>query len=413
MDAYKGEIRKRLSERRYAHQTSINTCESPPWVLVCSPRVVRVTRNARDLKPTEPNVHSDVRSGSDQGRRHQRSVIMAAVGVKHRRAPTLLNGLPPSRPYQPRGVTPQSLIDQYMAIHSPRGNHQQANDNRSGGQPPGSAMDPKSWWKLYVLETNVRSAATMHQSFSPKRQAWVDSLRSPRSSDTPRSHPRSAPQLTPGTARSLAESFAIASEYASESMWETEAKRRAAWRKRMKPDTRDVAMQCSPPPTPPGGWPQHRPAPRMKPKPTPVSKEEVNTAQTIIKGKFTDRFKSLTRAFKTADADRSGDITREEFDTILSTLNLSDIRKPVIDALCALIDVDANGCFDFNEFARILTVPDLYKTTATEEVNTSWAEVQQLNKRNIEVQEGIAAARQGMTIDEYREYYSVHKGMTF
>jgi Ca2+-binding EF-hand superfamily protein len=71
------------------------------------------------------------------------------------------------------------------------------------------------------------------------------------------------------------------------------------------------------------------------------------------------RFKSLKDAFAYCDTNGDGAISRSEFESVIATLDVSRVRKSSIDVLFELIDYDHNGEFDFLEFARVLTAPDV------------------------------------------------------
>ena len=206
------------------------------------------------------------------------------------RAPPSMPGI--VRPPPPGPITPEYLVDRYMSQNSPRalGSH------RKAPEPP---SDPESWWKLYVLSTHVRGAATLQQSF--RKEAWANSrLRSPRQPPgTPRSgggmppHSRSgrpAPQLP--RHRTAAQAFAIAESFIPEvmEMYSLDLQQ-------------NKNQQNFPPPPKPGpptmsrpgrpasprveGLAGHRAAPKMPGK--RASTAELNHAQKLIVQKLTDR----------------------------------------------------------------------------------------------------------------------------
>ena len=118
------------------------------------------------------------------------------------------------------------------------------------------------------------------------------------------------------------------------------------------------------------------------------------------------RFGSLQKAFRTVDEDRSGHISREELDAILRKVNLSSIRKSVLDHLWKLVDADNSGEFSYQEFARVMEAKDVYsmgELRQKAEVKDGAAEYRAQKK---EAQRRKAAAV-GMTVDEYCDYYSI------
>ena len=113
-------------------------------------------------------------------------------------------------------VTPHSLLDNYVAqkerekVVNPftrRGRRQthRAPPALIAGAPP---IDPTSWWKLYVLGTNMRATATLQHSY--RREAWSESVRTSSRTNTPR----------PPPSRSAREASAIADRFMDPSFLE-------------------------------------------------------------------------------------------------------------------------------------------------------------------------------------------------
>lgn len=108
------------------------------------------------------------------------------------------------------------------------------------------------------------------------------------------------------------------------------------------------------------------PAPRLRPGVTP---EELRRAQNLLRDRITDRHSNLHRAFRSADRDASGYISRDELIALVGRLNLGfAVREPVLDTLIDLMDVENDleddldeGPTDisYREFARALTSADV------------------------------------------------------
>ena len=279
----------------------------------------------------------------------------------HRRAPTLGG---PSRRFRPHGPTPESLVDTYMQKQKPPPPFGQAAHHRQAPERPANSMSPntpENWWKLHILGTHVRGASTLQQSFC--KEAWVDSLQSPRfmsgykhthSTWTPlssayhqhiRAAPRRSSRLTAAQAIDLAESYIPEVD----PYW---GKGKIDPRKPKQPvEMKSVGVQASP-----RSSVSHRRAPQMRH--APPTKEEVKHAQETIRMQLQTRFRNLQHAFMEIDSDRDGTITRTELDVQLEIMNLHTmIKKEAIDILFLAIDCDDdNQGIDFNEFCKALTI---------------------------------------------------------
>jgi len=326
---------------------------------------------------------------------------MFAASTAYRPAPTLSGQK--ARRY--RGPTPETLVDTYMAQHhSPR---YSGAGRRPPPSMPGAPMDPESWWRLYVLSTHVRGAATLQQSV--RKEAWADSLRSsPRQEvRSPPGSPRSSGSLSPRTRavrpapslpsqRTARQAMQMASSYPPFKATVPGDSPRALVRHR------DVGVQAA---IAGEGIQARRAAPAL-PRAT-ASAEELRQAQRQIVDKITTRFSTLRRAFRTWDADASGSITKEEFIFGLEVLNLNNIRKEVIDTLFNLIDFDSSGNFDFGEFTRVLTSEDVMNMNGPKvQVDNRGQQMRRELEAKRAAQERIAA-NVGLTVDEYCEYYGL------
>lgn len=118
------------------------------------------------------------------------------------------------------------------------------------------------------------------------------------------------------------------------------------------------------------------------------------------------RFSTLQRAFKTLDSNRSGAISRDELEAGLLTLNLDSIPKHVIDTLYVLFDVDENGYFDFPEFCRVLTAPDVLQLAELKQKSEK-ENVDKVRKQAKAAAQKKKAAEVGMTVQEYCEYFDI------
>lgn len=304
-----------------------------------------------------------------------------------------------------RGPTPEKLVDQYMQQQqSPRYHGGRVPSHRPAPSAPANAEE---WWKLYVLSTQMRGAATLQQSF--RKQAWADSLRSSSPRNSSAASPRSVNGLSPrsraarpapqrpvqrGAAR---EAFQKASAYPPYRQFDPAS---------MPAEMKSVGVQAEF--AGEGGF-ESRPhrAPPPPPPSRPVSPDELRHAQKLINDKLTTRFSTLQRAFKTMDADRSGSISRAELEFTLEVFNLQDIRKATVDRLFSLIDYDGNGEFDFQEFCRVLTAPDVMNMSGPKKrVDTRAEMARRAIEAKKEAQERVAA-NVGLTVEEYCDYYGL------
>ena len=98
--------------------------------------------------------------------------------AQHRRAPTLRTSP------RPQGPTPEQLVHMFLRrmpeMHVPsQPKTARGGIFRSDGAF-GKAMDPEQWWRLYMLNTNVRGAGVMHTS--QRKEAWAGTSESSRPS---------------------------------------------------------------------------------------------------------------------------------------------------------------------------------------------------------------------------------------
>ena len=350
--------------------------------------------------------------------------------IHYRPAPTL--GPSSARHRTRGGPTTESLVDMYMRQRVPqqpglRRQHNPASP-RNAAAGGGAAMDPETWWKLYVYSTQMRGIATLQHNF--RKEAWAESQRgSPRNAprpqgggalgggrpsprearrEAPRLSPRMSPRFHPDAARpapqrpqqrrSAREAIAMAANYPP---FQTHLQT-----PQPPPQKRSVAVQASPRESIAEVY-AARVAPQLPPS-ARITTAELQQAQKALVDKLTTRFSTLQRAFNTIDTDRSGSITRQEFDFFLEVLNLhTAFRRPVIDKLFELIDYDKNGEFDFQEFVRVLTSDDVNNMVAIKtKVDSRGDQARRALEEKRKAQEKIAA-NVGLTVQEFCEYYGL------
>lgn len=83
-------------------------------------------------------------------------------------------------------------------------------------------------------------------------------------------------------------------------------------------------------------------------------KGELFAAQKETQHKLESRYPTMIDAFKAADYDRSGTLTRQEVKTLYKTLRIQ-CREAVLDTLLDIVDTDESGAVDYKEFAQLLT----------------------------------------------------------
>jgi len=83
-------------------------------------------------------------------------------------------------------------------------------------------------------------------------------------------------------------------------------------------------------------------------------KGELFAAQREIQSKLLSRYPTMIAAFKAADADRSGTLTRSEIKGMLTTLRVM-CRSVTLDTLLDIVDTDGSSNLDYQEFAHVLT----------------------------------------------------------
>jgi len=98
-----------------------------------------------------------------------------------------------------------------------------------------------------------------------------------------------------------------------------------------------------------------------------ASSEEVAYWFAIIQNKMKDRFSEVRKAFRSLDADASGQLDPDEFKRMLEMFNLEKVPDLIISTIYKLTDFDGNGTISYAEFARLLTtdnVNDMKKTVS-------------------------------------------------
>ena len=81
---------------------------------------------------------------------------------------------------------------------------------------------------------------------------------------------------------------------------------------------------------------------------------ELFRAQREITSKLTSRYRNMIDAFKAADNDRSGTLTRQEVKVLFKKLQIQ-CRDVALDTLLDVIDTDESRAVDYTEFAALLT----------------------------------------------------------
>ena len=100
----------------------------------------------------------------------------------------------------------------------------------------------------------------------------------------------------------------------------------------------------------------------QKKLPYSVSADELRFVQRLLKGKITDRYSRMDRAFKNIDHARRNKLTREVMRQACAEMNLpvgSIIREEVFDTLFDWMDIDDSGEVDFAEFSKVLSADDI------------------------------------------------------
>jgi len=83
-------------------------------------------------------------------------------------------------------------------------------------------------------------------------------------------------------------------------------------------------------------------------------KGELFGAQKEIQNKILGRYPTMIAAFRAADIDRGGTLTRQEVKALFKTLRIM-VREVALDTLLDVVDTDEGGTLDYKEFARVLT----------------------------------------------------------
>jgi len=118
------------------------------------------------------------------------------------------------------------------------------------------------------------------------------------------------------------------------------------------------------------------------------------------------KYSGLLNAFHAVDGDRSGRITRRDFDRMLLTLNLHNLRAQVIDYLFDLMAQDGSGGIEYKEFARVLNAPNIF-SLAHFDANPSPGRTGLTQEAVKADQYRQKAAALGLTVQEYLEYHGL------
>ena len=98
--------------------------------------------------------------------------------------------------------------------------------------------------------------------------------------------------------------------------------------------------------------------------PAGVTVKDLMRVHRQVQMKIKDKYLRMSDAFKWMDKDRTGTITREEFEfTVYNELLLTNISQGEFEGLCNLMDSDKNGTIEYTEFARVITA---------DQVETTW-----------------------------------------
>lgn len=87
--------------------------------------------------------------------------------------------------------------------------------------------------------------------------------------------------------------------------------------------------------------------------------EEVAYWFGMIQNKMKDKFAEVRRAFRSLDADASGQLDMNEFKAMLIMFNLGNVPDIVINAIYKMTDFDGSGTISYAEFARLVTTEDV------------------------------------------------------
>ena len=131
-------------------------------------------------------------------------------------------------------------------------------------------------------------------------------------------------------------------------------------------------------------------------------KAEVQAAHHIVVHRLCSKYGTLATAYKMADKDRLGTISRKEFASLLERLNLRSLRDSTTSKLFELIDCEKTGHFGFPEFVRAMNAHDIYNAGKVR--RRAEVKVQEDDTRKMQEQ---IAARAGMTVEEYCEYFGI------
>ena len=93
--------------------------------------------------------------------------------------------------------------------------------------------------------------------------------------------------------------------------------------------------------------------------PAEADPEEVAYWFGMIQNKMKDKFAEVRRAFRSLDADASGQLDMNEFKAMLIMFNLGTVPDIVINAIYKMTDFDGSGTISYAEFARLVTTEDV------------------------------------------------------
>jgi len=133
----------------------------------------------------------------------------------------------------------------------------------------------------------------------------------------------------------------------------------------------------------------------------------VQSSASMMVDKLMTKYNGLLHAYTTVDANRSGKINRKEFERMLETLNLHNMRREVMDYIFELMDVDGSGGISYKEFARVLTSPDVFSMKAVHRKMTARAPPPRPPDPKKAEQDRRRAASVGLTVQEYLDYYNL------
>lgn len=147
-----------------------------------------------------------------------------------------------------------------------------------------------------------------------------------------------------------------------------------------------------------------------------VDLEQVAEWFKIIQNKLKDKFAEVGKAFKNLDKDRSGQLDKDEFCTMLELFNLQSVPGFVIDHIYKVTDFDGDGTISYAEFARLITTEDvnnMKKTVSALDSDANAAKVRremaQGGSANIDKELGynVKLRRTGPGLAKMRRFHSL------